>query len=88
MLHMLGNQLPQYGTGIPTGAVAWLHIIIQFRTRVFSTARRLARIHAMHEHFSHHCHACGGDVHKPIEHIMLECPRWKCHLRNFGTLAP
>jgi hypothetical protein len=23
-----------------------------------------------------------------IEHILLECPRWECHRRNFGTLAP
>jgi hypothetical protein len=49
MPHMLGsgNPLPEYGTGIPAGAVAGLHIMIQFRTRVFPTARRLARIHAM-----------------------------------------
>jgi hypothetical protein len=23
-----------------------------------------------------------------MEHIPLECPRWECHRRNFGTLAP
>ena len=39
-----------------------LHIIIQFRNRVFPTARRLARIRAMLERFLHHCHACGKDV--------------------------
>jgi hypothetical protein len=43
----VGNPLPQYGTGILAGAVAWLHVMIQFRTRVFPKARRLARIHAM-----------------------------------------
>jgi hypothetical protein len=80
--------LPQYRTGISAGAVAWLHIIIQFRTRVFPTARRLARIHAMRERFLHHCLACGGDVPKSIEHILLECPRWEYHRRNFGALFP
>ena len=84
----VGNPLPQYGTGIPAGAVAGLHIMIQLRTRVFPTARRLARIHAMPERFLHHCPACGGDVIESIEHILLECPRWECHRRNFGALAP
>jgi hypothetical protein len=62
--------------------------MIQFRTRIFPTARRLARIHAMLERVLNHCHSCGGDVHESIEHIMLECPRWECHRRNFRTLAP
>jgi hypothetical protein len=84
----VGNPLPQYGTGIPAGAVAGLHIMIQFRTRVLPTAHRLARIHAMHGRFLHHCHARGGDEPKSIEHILLECPRWERHRRNFGTLAP
>jgi hypothetical protein len=66
----VGTPLPQYGTGISAGAVAGLHITIQFRTRVFSTARRLARIHAMLGSFLHHCHACGGDVPKYIEHML------------------
>jgi hypothetical protein len=57
------------------------------RTRVFPTARRLARIHAMPERFFHHCPASGGDVPKYVEHIVLECPRWECHCRNFGTLV-
>ena len=80
--------MPQYGTGIPAGAVAGLHIMIQLRTRVFPTARRLARIHAMHERFLHHCPACGGDVIESIKHILLACPRWEYHRRNFGALAP
>jgi hypothetical protein len=42
----------------------------------------------MHERFLHHCPACGGDVPECIEHILLECPRWECHQRNFETLAP
>jgi hypothetical protein len=61
--------------------------MIQFRTRVFPTTRRLARIHAMLERFLHHCHACGGDVPESIEHILLECPRWEYHRRNCGALA-
>jgi hypothetical protein len=28
------------------------------------------------------------DVPGCIEHIMLECPRWECRRRQFGTLAP
>jgi hypothetical protein len=84
----VGNPLPQYGTGIPAGAIAGLHIMIQFRTRTFPTARLPARIHAMPKRFLHHCLACGGDVPESIEHILLECPRWECHRRNFGTLAP
>jgi hypothetical protein len=60
--------------GNSCGAVLGLHITIQFCTRVFPTARRLARIHAMLERFLHHCLACGGDVPKFIEHILLECP--------------
>jgi hypothetical protein len=80
--------LPQYGTGIPAVAVAWIHIImIHFFTHVFSTTRRLARIHAMLEPFSHLCPACGGDVLESIEHILHECPRWECHRRMFWTLA-
>jgi hypothetical protein len=47
----VGNSLPQYGTGIPAGAVAGLHIMIQLRTRVFPTARRRAHPHS--------CHAAG-----------------------------
>jgi hypothetical protein len=87
MLHT--NRLPQYGTGFPARAVAWLHItMIQFRTRVFPTSRRRACIHAMPARFLHHCHACGGDVRESIEHILFECPRWECHRRNFGTRAP
>jgi hypothetical protein len=87
------NPLPQYGTGIPAGAVAGLHMMIQFRTRVFPTTRHLARIHAMHERFLHLCHACSGDVPQSIENILLECPRqfgirWEYHRRNFGALAP
>jgi hypothetical protein len=62
----VGNPLPQYGTGIPAGAVAGLDIMIQLRTRVLPTARRLARTHAMHERFLHHCPACGGDVPESI----------------------
>jgi hypothetical protein len=54
---------------------------------MFPTARRLARIHAMPERFLHHCPACGGHVIEPIEHILLECPRWEYHRRNFGALA-
>jgi hypothetical protein len=61
--------------------------MIQFRTRSFSTPRRLARIHAMPERVLHHCLARGGDVRESIEHILLECPRWECHRRYFGTLA-
>jgi hypothetical protein len=60
----------------------------QFRTRVFPTARRLARIHAMPESFLHHCLARGGDMPESIEHFLLECPRWECHRRSFWTLAP
>jgi hypothetical protein len=62
--------------------------MIQFRTRVFPTARRLARIQAMPKRILHHCNACGGDVPESIKHILLECPRWECHRRHFGTLAP
>jgi hypothetical protein len=62
--------------------------MIQFRTRVFPTNRRLARIHAMPERFLHHCPACGGDVLESIEHILLECPRWEYHRRSLGALAP
>jgi hypothetical protein len=62
--------------------------MIQFRTRVFPTARRLARIHAMLERFLHYCPACGGNVIESIEHILLECPRWEYHRRNLGALAP
>jgi hypothetical protein len=80
--------LPQYGTGIPAGAVQGFHIMIQFRAHVFPTARRFARIHGMHERFLHHCLACGGDVTESIKHIMLQCPRRECHRRIFGTLAP
>jgi hypothetical protein len=61
--------------------------MIQFRTSVFPTARRVARIHAMPGRFLHYCHACGGDVPECIKRILLECPRWECHRRNFGTLA-
>jgi hypothetical protein len=42
----------------------------------------------MHERFLHHCHACGGGVPESIEHILLKCPRWEYHRRNFGALAP
>jgi hypothetical protein len=63
-------------------------MMIQFRTRVFPTTRHLARIHAMQERFLHHCHACSGDVPESIENILLECPRWQYHRRNFGALAP
>jgi hypothetical protein len=56
------NLLPQYDTAIPAGAVAWLHIVIQFRMRVLPTARRLARIHTMPRRLLHNCPACGGDV--------------------------
>jgi hypothetical protein len=41
------NPLPQYGTGTHAGAIAGLHIIIQFHKRVFPTTRRLPRIYAM-----------------------------------------
>jgi hypothetical protein len=47
----VGNPLPQYGTGIPARAVVGLHIMIQFRTRVFPAARRLARIYAIPKRF-------------------------------------
>jgi hypothetical protein len=57
--------------------------MIHFCTRGFSTARRLARIHAMLERFFHLCPACGGDVLEYIEHILLECPRWECRRRMF-----
>ena len=30
----------------------------------------------------------GYDVPESIEHILLECPRWEYHRRNFGALAP
>jgi hypothetical protein len=62
--------------------------MIQFRTRLFPTARRFARIHAMPAYFLHHCHACGGDGPESIEHILLECPRWEYHRLYFGALAP
>jgi hypothetical protein len=62
--------------------------MIQFCTLVFPTTRRLARSHAMPERFLHHCLACGGDVPISVEHILLECPRWECHRRNFGTPVP
>jgi hypothetical protein len=62
--------------------------MMQFRTRVFPTARRLSRIHAMAVCFLHHCPTCGGDVSESIERILRECPRWEFHRRNFGTLAP
>jgi hypothetical protein len=70
------------------GVLVGLHILIQFQTRVFPTARRLARIQAMPGRFLYHCHACGGDVPESIGHIVFECPRWECHRRNFGALAP
>jgi hypothetical protein len=38
--------------------------------------------------FLHHCRACGGDVPESVEHILIECPHWVCHRRNFGALAP
>jgi hypothetical protein len=69
------------------GAVSGLYIMIQFRTGVFPTTRRLARIQAMLAHFLHRCLACGGDVHEFVKHSMRECPRWECHRRHFGTLA-
>jgi hypothetical protein len=87
MASHVGNPLSEYGTGIPAGAVAGLHIMIQFCTRLFPTTRRLARIHAMFERFLHHCPACGRDVLDSIEHIRLECPRRECHRRNFVKLA-
>jgi hypothetical protein len=62
--------------------------MIQFRTHLFPTACRLATIHAMPERFLHNFFACGGDVQESIEHILLECPRWECHRRSLGTLAP
>jgi hypothetical protein len=67
------------------GGVLGLHIMIQFRTRVFPTVRRLARIQSMPERFRCHWHACyGGDVPESIGHIMFECPHWECHRRNYG----
>jgi len=82
------NPLPQYGVGVPAGVVAGLHIMIQLRTRVFPTARRLARIHAMPERFLEHCPACGGGESETIEHMLVECPRWGYHRHNFGLLVP
>jgi hypothetical protein len=78
MLHMLGIHCHNTARAFPRGPLhgytrPWLHIMIQFRTRVFPTARRrLAHIHAMPKRCLRHCHACGGDVHEHIEHIMLE----------------
>jgi hypothetical protein len=47
--------------------------MIQFHnTRVISTARRLARIHAMLERFLYHFHACGGDVPEYTTHVLIE----------------
>jgi hypothetical protein len=65
--------LLQYGTGILAGAVEELHVMIQFRTRLFLATRRLARIHAMPGRFLRHFLAYGGDVRESTEHIMLEC---------------
>jgi hypothetical protein len=59
--------------GNSAGVVSKLHIIIHFRTRVFSIADRLANIHAMLERFLHHHHPpCGGDVLESIERIKLD----------------
>jgi hypothetical protein len=35
----------------------------------------------------HHRNACGGDVLGYTKLILLECPRWECHRRRFGTLV-
>jgi hypothetical protein len=64
--------------------------MIRFRTRVFPTARRLARIQAMHARYLNISFACGGnaaDAHEYINHIMLDCPHWECHRRHFVTLV-
>jgi hypothetical protein len=42
----------------------------------------------MLDHSLHHRPSCGGDVHKYIKRIPLECPQRGCHRRHFGTLAP
>jgi hypothetical protein len=74
-------------TRILARAALGLHIL-EFRTRVLPTSRRVACIHAMHGRYFRHCLACGGDVHEYIQHITLEYTRWECHRCNFGTLAP
>jgi hypothetical protein len=58
------NLLPHYGKEHSSrgGGVLGLDIIIEFRTREFPNALRLARIHATPKRFVHHCHACDGDV--------------------------
>jgi hypothetical protein len=57
--------------------------MIQFRTRVFPTACLLpAFMTCMHVFSIIVLH-----VPEYIEHILLECPRWECHRRNFGTLS-
>jgi hypothetical protein len=66
-----------------------LHNMIQFIcTRIFPTARRLSRILAMPNRFLHRCKAFRWDVPESMQNIMLECSRWECPRRNFGTIAP
>jgi hypothetical protein len=77
-----------YGTCIPAGGAPGLHIMIQFRTRAFPTARRLAHTHAMHACSLHHYPTCGGDVLDSIKLVMLKYQHLECYRRALRTLGP
>lgn len=82
------NTLPQFGTGIPSGVVPGLHVMIQMRTRAFPTARRLARVQALPERYLDYCPACCLNVPESVPHLLAECRRWEAHRHSLRAAAP
>lgn len=82
------NPLPQHSTSVPPNVVRGVHLMIQLRTRVFPTLRRLARIKALPDQYLDHCPLCGDNVPETVEHMLSVCPRWNSHRQELAASAP
>jgi hypothetical protein len=81
----IGNPLPQYRTEIPAGPLhgytLWFNFVRVYFPLPVVLPAFMPCLDVLSMIVPH------GDALESIEHIMLECPRWECHCRDFGTLA-
>ena len=51
--------------------------MMQLRVGAFPTVRRLSTISALPPHHKEHCPLCEHPLSETVEHLLIDCPRWK-----------
>ena len=71
------NPLRKHCPSLPAHLLPAIPLMMQLRVGAFPTVRRLSTISTLPPHHKDHCPLCDHHVSETVEHLLIDCPRWK-----------